>query len=158
MRELIASVSLFLLATLPTGCGAPATRLNVDPETRVAIDGWDPVSYRPEGGGAPQKGDPRWTAEHDGAVYQFASPAHRDLFLTDPARFAPAYGGWCAYGIKEGHRATCNHDSFLIEDDSLLFFYDDGSTDTRDWWLKGDRDAARAQADEVWAEMEAESR
>ena len=80
MREQITVVSFLLLATLPTGCGAPATRLNVDPETRVAIDGWDPVSYRPEGGGAPQKGDPRWTAEHDGAVYQFASPAHRDLF------------------------------------------------------------------------------
>src|SRR5262245_25741488 len=39
----------------------------------LALGGYDPVAYFPEGGGRPQRGDPRWTADHDGRRYRFAS-------------------------------------------------------------------------------------
>ena len=41
-------------------------------------------------------------AEHDGATYRFASAESREAFLTNPAQFAPAYGGWCATGMSKG--------------------------------------------------------
>lgn len=44
------------------------------------------------------QGSAEFTAEHDGAIYHFASAANRDTFLADPAKYAPAYGGFCAMG------------------------------------------------------------
>ena len=58
--------------------------------------------------GKPEKGDPAITAVRDGLTWQFASEAHRDAFLADPAKYQPAYGGYCAFGTSPGatrHRA-----------------------------------------------------
>ena len=46
--------------------------------------------------------DAAYTATHDGAIYRFASAANRDLFKANPAKYAPVYGGYCAYGTTLG--------------------------------------------------------
>lgn len=55
--------------------------------------------------GKPTPGDPRLTATYDGATYRFATAADRQAFLKDPAKYAPAYGGFCAYGASIDHKA-----------------------------------------------------
>lgn len=72
-----------------------ASAINVD-KAGVAIRGYDPVAYFTQG--KPTKGDPKFTAKYDGATYNFASAVNRDAFIKDPARFAPAFGGFCAMG------------------------------------------------------------
>jgi YHS domain-containing protein len=62
----------------------------------VAIHGYDPVAYFTVG--KPTKGDPKFTAVHDGAIYRFASAANRDAFKKNPAKYVPAFGGFCAMG------------------------------------------------------------
>lgn len=69
--------------------------VNVD-ASKLALRGYDPVAYFTVG--APSQGSAEFTAEHDGAVYHFANAANRDTFLADPAKYAPAYGGFCAMG------------------------------------------------------------
>lgn len=69
--------------------------VNVD-ASKLALRGYDPVAYFTTD--APIQGLAEFTAEHDGAVYHFASAANRDAFLADPAKYAPAYGGFCAMG------------------------------------------------------------
>lgn len=69
--------------------------INVD-KAGLALHGYDPVAYFTVG--KPTKGDAKFTAKHDGATYQFADAANRDLFAKDPAKYAPAFGGFCAMG------------------------------------------------------------
>ncbi|MCB9566530.1 MAG: hypothetical protein H6710_04830 [Myxococcales bacterium] len=100
----------------------------------LAIQGYDPVAYFPEGGGAPLAGDPTITATYEGVVYRFASAEHRDRFVASPRRYEPAYGGWCAYAMAKGNRINVNPEAFLIQDERLLLFYRTALADTREKW------------------------
>jgi len=68
-----------------------------------AIHGFDPVAYF--NSGAPAKGLPEYSAKWQNATWLFASAEHRDAFIQNPDKFAPQYGGWCAYGMAEGYAA-----------------------------------------------------
>lgn len=69
--------------------------VNVDAQG-VAIRGYDPVAYFTAG--KPIKGDAQFNAKHEGATYHFANAGNRDAFLKSPAKYAPAFGGYCAMG------------------------------------------------------------
>jgi YHS domain-containing protein len=71
-------------------------QVNTD-EGGLAIYGYDPVAYFTDG--KPVLGSAAFTATHDGATWRFASAAHRELFVKSPARYAPQYGGYCAFGV-----------------------------------------------------------
>lgn len=124
----------------------------------LAIEGYDPVAYFPEGGGKPQQGNKAITAEHRGATYRFASPAHRDLFLKNPKRYEPAYGGWCAWAMKDGEKVEVDPKSFIVKDDRLFLFYNGFIADTRSKWLKGDHNAEAATCDANWKKIAGEEK
>ena len=50
-------------------------------------------------------GRSEFTAVHEGATYRFASAANRDAFVAAPARYAPQYGGYCAFRTASGYKA-----------------------------------------------------
>ncbi len=83
----------------------------------AAISGYDPVAYHTVG--APTKGSVEFTSEYQGAVWQFASAENRDLFAADPAKYAPAYGGWCSAGASKGKKVATNPDLWAIVDGQL---------------------------------------
>jgi YHS domain-containing protein len=64
----------------------------------LALHGFDPVAYFVEG--APRQGRADLAKVHDGVTYYFANESNRDAFAEDPAHYAPAYGGFCAYGVS----------------------------------------------------------
>lgn len=66
----------------------------------VAVGGYDPVAYFSTG--TATKGREDITLEHDGVTWRFDSDANRDAFKADPARYAPQYGGYCAYAVSGG--------------------------------------------------------
>ncbi len=116
----------------------------------VALGGYDPVSYFAEGGGEPRPGDPSLTAEHEGRRYRFASAANRERFVADPARYEPAYGGWCAYAVAHGYKFEVDPESYMIEDGRLLLFYRGVLGDARAEFAKeGIADGVK-QADANW--------
>ncbi len=122
----------------------------------LAIEGYDPVSYFPEGGGVPQPGDPSRTAEHAGLRYQFASDENRARFLSAPARYEPAFGGWCAYAVANGYKFEVEPRSFRIEGDRLLLFYDGTFGDARAEFEKEGVVEGVRKADANWSELGAE--
>lgn len=65
----------------------------------LAIQGYDPISYFPEGGGSPQKGSEAMSVTYNKVTYYFVSEANRSLFLSNPNKYEPTYGGWCAYAM-----------------------------------------------------------
>ena len=126
-------------------------------KNRLAIQGYDPVAYFPEGGGAAVKGDDTITTEYRGAVYRFASAAHRDIFLADPARYEPAHGGWCSYAMIGGDKVQVDPRSFIVKDGRLFLFYKGLLGDTRAKWLKADHAAQSSKADVMWKKLTGES-
>lgn len=69
--------------------------LNLDP-SGLALRGFDPVAYFTDA--KPVKGSEHITADYHGARYYFASAEHKDAFVKDPAKYVPAFGGFCAMG------------------------------------------------------------
>lgn len=123
---------------------------NLDRKTRLAIAGYDPVAYFPEGGAAPRKGDAANECEYQGAVYRFATRENLERFKANPARYEPAHGGWCAWAMREGDKVEVDPRSFIVKDDRLFLFYNGLLADTRAKWLKGDHAAEAKMADAKW--------
>jgi YHS domain-containing protein len=122
---------------------------NLD-EGGLAMSGYDPVSYFPEGGGRPQVGDARFEAERDGRRYRFASEANRERFLSSPERYEPAFGGWCTYAVAHGYKFEVDPESYLVEGDRLLLFYRGTLGDARGEFEKEGVAAGVRQADANW--------
>jgi len=127
-RKILLGTAVVLGGLVAAGMGATAYLGRARPAHNVgtdglALSGYDPVSYFPEGGGTPAVGEPSLQAEHEGRRYRFASSANRDRFVADPARYEPAYGGWCTYAVANGYKFEVDPESYLIEDGRLLLFY-----------------------------------
>lgn len=70
----------------------------------LATGGYDPVSYFKDG--VPRLGDARFTMNYKGATWRFASQANLDAFRSNPAAYAPQYGGYCAWAVSQGYTAS----------------------------------------------------
>jgi hypothetical protein len=70
----------------------------------VAIKGYDPVAYFTEG--KPQKGDSKYAHQWNGAKWHFANAANRDAFIAAPEKYAPQYGGFCAWAVSQNYTAN----------------------------------------------------
>ena len=110
----------------------------------VAINGYDPVAYFTEG--KPLEGSPEHTSNWDGAVLRFASAEHKTLFDSDPVKYAPKYGGYCAYAVSKGYIATTDPAAWSIHEDRLYLNY---SKSVRALWSARKRHHIR-QADANW--------
>lgn len=82
-----------------------------------AIGGHDAVAYFADG--APKEGDARYTHEWNGATWRFASPENRDRFTAGPQRYAPQYGGHCAYAMASGSFSPGDAKRWRIVDGKL---------------------------------------
>ena len=83
----------------------------------VAVGGYDPVAYFSQG--AAVEGDPAITTTYDGAEWRFSSTENRDAFLANPARYAPQFGGYCAWAVSEGYTAKGDPRHWQIVDGKL---------------------------------------
>jgi YHS domain-containing protein len=117
MRKLLT----LLVGIALTGATAYAKDLvNVDP-AGLALQGYDPVAFFSDGKAVSGKAD--LTALYQGATYRFATEQHQATFNQDPARYAPAFGGFCAYAVSQGHTAPVEIDTWQILDGRLLLNY-----------------------------------
>ncbi len=100
----------------------------------TAIQGYDPVAYFSDG--KPVKGKDAFSFEWMGATWKFASQAHLDQFRADPQRYAPQYGGYCAYGVTQDALVEIEPDKFSIIDGKLYLNY---NADVQARWSKDSR-------------------
>jgi len=109
----VAAVPLLAL----TGRAARAAEPPVFAPDGVAINGYDPVAYFAEG--RPVPGDAGITLDWNGTTWRFASAANRDTFAAAPKRFAPQYGGYCAFAVANGYTASTDPDAFTVHEGKL---------------------------------------
>jgi YHS domain-containing protein len=115
MKAILAPLLLALAVT-----AYAAGENNVD-SSGLALKGYDPVAYFTEK--KPVAGKPEFTARHEGATYRFASAANRDAFAAAPAKYAPQYGGYCAFGMASGYKAPIESDAWTVVDGKLYLNY-----------------------------------
>ena len=109
-----------------------------------AINGYDAVAYFTES--KPVKGNDKWVYEWDKASWYFSSQKNLELFKADPVKYAPQYGGYCAYGLSNGYKAPTEADAWTIDNGKLYLNY---NLDVRKEWNK-DREARIRKADNNW--------
>ena len=99
--------------------------------TDIAINGYDPVAYFTVG--KPVKGQDVLVTDWMGAKWKFSSQANLDLFKANPEKYAPQYGGYCAYGVTQGNLVKVEPEQFTVRDGKLYLNYD---ADIQTKWLK----------------------
>ncbi|MEG3846857.1 YHS domain-containing (seleno)protein [Microcoleus sp. herbarium19] len=90
-------------------------------EGGIAIRGTDPVAYFTQG--KPVKGNPEFAHKWGNTTWQFASAQNRDLFAQNPEKYAPQYGGFCAWAVSQGYTASTDPDAWKIVGDKLYLNY-----------------------------------
>jgi len=99
--------------------------------TDTAINGYDTVAYFTVG--KPVKGQDKLVTDWMGAKWKFSSQAHLDLFKADPEKYAPQYGGYCAFGVSRGYLVKVEPDQFTVREGKLYLNYD---ADVQAKWSK----------------------
>ena len=83
----------------------------------TAVGGYDPVAYFTEG--QPVKGSKDYQTDYKGAEFRFSSQENLDLFLAEPTKYAPQYGGYCAWAVANNKTAKGNPQNWAIVDGKL---------------------------------------
>jgi YHS domain-containing protein len=113
------TAALVVLLVLP---GAAAAQKDpVYSSFGAAIQGYDPVAYFTEG--RPVEGSRQFTHQWKGATWRFASAANRDRFAQAPEKYAPQYGGYCAYGVANGYAVKIDPQAWSVVDGKLYLNY-----------------------------------
>jgi len=101
---------------------------NADPINKdrsgVAVKGYDPVAYFRVS--KPVKGSAAFAYRWMDATWWFANADNRDEFARNPQKYAPRYGGYCAYGVSQGHTAPIDPEAWTIVDGRLYLNYSQG--------------------------------
>ena len=83
--------------------------------------GYDVVAYFTEG--RPVEGQSKFTHKWMNTEWRFTNARHRDLFAADPEKYAPQYGGWCAWAVSQGYTAPMDPQAWRIVDGKLYLNY-----------------------------------
>ncbi|WP_158043658.1 YHS domain-containing (seleno)protein [Skermanella pratensis] len=110
----------------------------------VAVGGYDPVAYFTQG--KPVEGSKEFSTRWMDAEWRFATAANRDLFIAAPEKYAPQYGGYCAWAIAQNKTASGDPKLWKVVDGRLFLNYDQ---DVQERWEK-DIPGFIASADRNW--------
>lgn len=116
-------------------------------ESGKAIRGYDPVAYFTEG--KPVPGKDELVYKWNNSNWYFSSGQNLDSFKTNPGKYAPQYGGYCAYGLSEGHKAPTSPDAWTILNGKLYLNY---NIKVKEYWSKN-RDERIEKADKNWPQL-----
>ena len=143
MKRVIIMVGAFLVLTV----AAMAQKSEIFIKGDAAIRGYDPVAYF--NAGKPVMGSKQFSYQWKGANWYFANRENLNAFKAAPDKYAPQYGGYCAYGLSQGHKATTEPDAWTIVNGKLYLNYD---KDVQSTWKK-DREKYIITADKNWPNL-----
>jgi YHS domain-containing protein len=141
---IIAVLALFTIVQ------AKAQKAEIFAPSGKAIKGYDPVAFFKES--KPVKGADSLSYTWKEATWLFSNRQNLEAFKADPDKYAPQYGGYCAYGLSQGHKAPTQTDTWTVVNDKLYFNY---NSKVKELWTK-DQPALIKTADEKWPEIKAQ--
>ncbi len=136
--------SRFLAAAILLSLASFASAEKIYTKDGLGASGYDVVAYFTDERATP--GSREFTVEHEGATWRFVSEANRQLFLAEPERYLPRYGGYCAYAVSQGQLASTDPYAWNIHEGKLFLNY---SKPVRGRWLR-DLDSLLPAAEKNW--------
>jgi YHS domain-containing protein len=140
------SFSIFLLALL-VSAASYAQDVKYYNTKGIAINGYDPVAYFLQNKAV--VGTDSYSTNWSGSKWKFISQANLDSFKIAPEKYAPEYGGYCAYGCSENHKAPTDPNAFTIVGNKLYLNY---NLKVKEFWLKDTSGKIKA-ADGYWPSL-----
>lgn len=140
------SILTFLMVVAMLISGVASAEVNTAIST-VGVQGYDLVGYHAEG--KPVKGNGHYLAVHNGTTYLFASEVNEKTFEANPAKYLPAYGGYCAYGVSVGKKFVGDPTVWKVVDGRLYLNLD---KDIQKTW-KMDIPGNLAKAENNWPKI-----
>ncbi|MDZ4762781.1 MAG: YHS domain-containing (seleno)protein [Alphaproteobacteria bacterium] len=113
----------------------------------LAVGGFDPVAYFQSKG--PVEGSKTFEYTHNGAKWRFANAENLAAFKSDPARYAPQYGGYCAWAASQGYTAKGDPKYWKVVNGKLYLNY---NSDIQTKWEK-DVPGFITKADANWPKV-----
>lgn len=140
-------ILLIITAIVFTALSVDAQKSAVFEKSDKAIRGYDPVAYFTVG--KPVVGKEEFVYNWNNANWFFSSKQHLDLFKANPAKYAPQYGGYCAYGLSRGYKASTVPEAWTIDNGKLYLNY---SISVRNDWDKNRQERIQ-KADKYWPQI-----
>ncbi len=138
----------FVIALLFITSTISAQSIEYNTKKGYVAEGYDVVSYFND---KAEEGQKKYSAEYDGVKYKFISQEHLITFKSDPEKYTPQYGGYCAYAIAvKAEKVGINPKTFEIRDGKLYLFYNSWSTNTLELWKKENVKGLQVKADKNW--------
>lgn len=124
---------------------------NYNTKKGFVANGYDVVGYFD---GRATQGEDTYVAEHDGVKFKFMNSTNLEKFKANPGKYAPKYGGYCAYAVAvSGKKVSVNPETFEIRNGELFLFYNSGKNNTLELWLEESPDELKEQADKNWEKI-----
>jgi YHS domain-containing protein len=151
MKKVLSLLALLLClaASIPTAAQTAkrTQQFNIS-KSSLAIDGYDPVAYFTAGKAV--QGKKEISTIYEGITYRFSTIQNKQAFITDPAKYEPQYGGWCAYAMgSSGEKVEIDPETFKIINGKLYLFYNSFFNNTLKSWNKNEY-VLRSKADNNW--------
>ena len=137
-------MQLLLLTLFTSSVAFAADPISTAWHNNLAVKGYDTVAYFTDG--KPAKGKKSFQTEWRGAQWRFVSQAHLDLFKQDPEKYAPQYGGYCAFAVANNQLAGIDPTQFSVVEGKLYLNY---NAKIQKQWL-ANRDPFIDQANQNW--------
>ena len=123
--------------------------MHFNQSNHVAIHGYDVVSYHT---GTPSMGTNKFSVDYRNVIFNFINQANADEFESNPEKYVPAYGGWCATAMgTAGTKLDINPLSFAIQD-SVLYLFSTSMGTAKEQWIKG-LPSIKQKADSNWVRL-----
>lgn len=136
--------TILFLQILFIAFGSFAQKSEVFIADEGAMHKYDPVAYFTKGESV--KGNDQFTFAYKGANWYFSNEQNLNAFKANPEKYAPQYGGYCAYGMASGYKAPTDPDAWTIVNGKLYLNY---NKNVQNLWNK-DRLGFIKKADTNW--------
>ncbi|HNR75725.1 MAG TPA: YHS domain-containing (seleno)protein [Parvularculaceae bacterium] len=114
----------------------------------LGFHGVDPVAFIEIGNRI--DGTAKFTAVHDGVAYYFSSQENMNAFKRNPAKYAPAYGGFCTFGVSVGKKFDGDPQFADVRNGKLYVFLNEEIFRM----YQKDKDGAIAKAEKNWTKIQ----
>lgn len=118
---------------------------------KLGVGGYSPVSYIERNKAEP--GSPLYAIEYEGVTYFFTGERQKEVFMKNPDRYLPAYGGFCAFGCTVDSEFIPDPTSFEVIDGRTHLFLKNTEVNARQLWNEGDQRQLTRKARSHWRKV-----
>ena len=143
--------SIYLILALISTLITNAQQIDYYLDDGFVVEGYDVTEYFNR---KTVEGDKKYVATHDGVKFKFASSSNMEKFKSNPEKYTPQYGGYCAYALAtDNKKAESDPETYEIRDGKLYMFYNSWGINNLKKWLAENPSALKVKADANWAKL-----